>query len=301
MLQNTLSTFLNTAHEEAAPSSRHGDAVMESFFSLHPITIPQPSPPIVVPPSQTVPNNASAKKPEREILVARYGKIYKRKAPDKVNSIKTKCAPGFKYCKMCDKELPLSAFYTSVQRYVCKMHHAARVCRRFHERVQAKSLEDYVIQTGRCMSWNRIWFGYDKLRYDRNVFKEIIVHAKIPLALKPIACPIDPALPMWPRNVAVLSRGAHSLLLRLYQHTCSRVFYIAFVQRCNLVPRNLDVGMPYDPFHDPSYLRADIALGPLFEQEAEKTHVETADTAAVEIILEKQNKKHRSAREDLAV
>jgi hypothetical protein len=55
--------------------------------------------------------------------VARYGKIYKRKAPSPMNCIKLNCAPGLRYCKLCDAHKPLVAFYTAVKRYVCRKCH----------------------------------------------------------------------------------------------------------------------------------------------------------------------------------
>ena len=92
---------------------------MRAFFVLTPpppIPTPIPDPSVIVKP---VKKEVACK----EIYVARYGKIYKRKAPSPMNCIKLNCAPGLRYCKLCDTHKPLVAFYTAVKRYVCRKCH----------------------------------------------------------------------------------------------------------------------------------------------------------------------------------
>ena len=94
---------------------------MRAFFVLEEQpTIPEP----VV--TVTAPVTAKKEVACKEIFVARYGKIYKRKAPSPTNCIKLNCAPGFRYCKLCDAHKPLVAFYTAVKRYVCRKCHKVK-------------------------------------------------------------------------------------------------------------------------------------------------------------------------------
>jgi hypothetical protein len=134
-------------------------------------------------------------------------------------------------------------------------------------------------ELGAIQAWFRmrndhIWFGYTKLRFDSTTIKDIICNAQIPWAIIPCPCPIDPSLPMRPRNVAILSLKAFTLLIKLWQHTFSRAFYIAFVQRCNLVPPRFDVAFPCDPYVNTDYVRPIIDVGPILI--AEQLNVITA-------------------------
>ena len=113
MLETTMQTFIR---ERKLKKISEINETMAAFFMLTPP--PASCEPIV----ETV---VTAKKEVacREIYVARYGKIYKRKAPSPTNCIKLNCAPGLRYCKLCDAHKPLVAFYTAVKRYVCRKCH----------------------------------------------------------------------------------------------------------------------------------------------------------------------------------
>ena len=204
---------------------------------------------------------------DRDIYVARYGKIYKRKAPSPVNSIKLICKSGFRYCKLCDEHKPLVAFYTSVKRYVCRKCHKERVFSRFRQRTRQDVRIRWGVEMWNFASDHRIWFGYSKLEFDHTDLKDIVLNAKIPWEIRPVPCPIDPTLPLRPRNIAILSHGAFHLLFDIWKHSCSRGSYIAFVQRCNLIPRNFDVASPCDPYHNPEYLRPIISVDALLLKE----------------------------------
>ena len=134
------------------------------------------------------------------------------------------------------------------------------------------------------LCFDRIWFGYFKVQFDSTTIKDIVTSADIPWELFPCACPIDPSLPMRPRNVAILSRTAYSLLLQIWKHSCSRGVYIAFVQRCNLVPPRFDVAFPLCPYADESYLRPIIDVAPILleEQTNVALAVQTADHTSIE-------------------
>ena len=101
------------------------------------------------------------------------------------------------------------------------------------------------------------------------MLQDIIIHAQIPWDVCPMPCPIDPSLPMRPRNVAILSSRSYSLLMRLWRFTCSRGSYMSFVQRCNLIPPRFDVAFPCDAYHNKLYLRPIIDVGPILLKEQE--------------------------------
>jgi hypothetical protein len=97
--------------------------------------------------------------------------------------------------------------------------------------------------------------------------RQFIKHAKLPLEMNPVPCPIDPSRSMWPGNIAVLSRPTFDTVMTLYQMTNSRALYVATVQRCNLLSRKFDVSRPNNPWHDPNYVRVDLDAAALMRAE----------------------------------
>jgi len=205
---------------------------------------------------------------------------------------------GHRVCKVCQKALPLDKFYTNVKRcsfrfwgmrkrgaedgaggrYVCKFHHYQMVYRRTQQRFAQCNFE-----RGAMNAWVDLFylcplFGYEKVQYDRHDIKDLFINTKIPLQCVPRVVPINPTLPLRPRNVAVITQQNVNLLVKIYAQSCSVAQYILFVQCCNLVPTNADVGQPWDPYHDPAYQRVDIDVIPLLEKEktmpVERPHVE---------------------------
>jgi hypothetical protein len=261
--------------------------IMESLFSLivpvKPALTQTSFFPSSVPPqplSLPIPRKPGE---DREICVARFGKIYKRKAPSSIGHLVKPCAPGYRFCRFCNATLPLSAFYTNVKRYVCKRHHYLRVNKTFKLRIAGKFEEKYAQDMWYRLSDARYQLGYDKLRFDASDIKDIIEKSNIPKEIIPVLIPIDPKLPMRPRNVAVVSSRAFSFALKLYSFTCSRSLFIGFVQKCNLLPPNFDVARPDNPFHDPSYVRQDCDLIKIMEEESQYPTVhETEDRTIIE-------------------
>ena len=211
-------------------------------------------------------------------FVARYGRIYKRKAHSKVGYAHIPCPPGHRYCKECQKPMPLDKFYTNVKRYICRHHHYLRVNKRFRERVLTSDYEKMAE-----MAWLDLFrlcpiLGYPKAEYDRHDIKDLVINTKIPLSVIPRAMPIDPSIPLRPRNVAIVTSANMSLLVKVYTMTCSRAQYILLVQSFNLLPPNADAGVPWAPFHNPDYVRQDIDVVPILEKEKlmpkELPHVE---------------------------
>jgi hypothetical protein len=269
MLENSLTQFLKTDAPTKPPQPDVASQInktMHSLFSLTPITTPF-TVNSTLSTTGTMPTMVAAASRSREILVARYGKIYKRKACSPMTRLKLPTAPGFQYCRLCDSQKPNSAFYTRVKRFVCRKCHYQRVNTRFKERCAEDHEQALSFASWYHASVNRIWFGYPKLQFDSTTIGDIVKYANIPWSLRPIACPIDPSLPMRPRNVAILTRKAYTLLLQMWKHTCSRGGYIAFVQRCNLVPRNFDVAFPCTPYHDSTYMRPIIDVAPILDDE----------------------------------
>ena len=293
MAQATAATSYKKPPRPRPVQSTEANETMLSYFSLTAVAVDKKikTPKIVEPPALIMPpisippiaatSAAVVAKPkgDREIFVARYGKIYKRKAPSPVNSIKLNSPPGFRYCKLCDTHKPLSAFYTAVKRFVCRKCHKDRVLLRVAERIAEDPITGYCLAMWMRLGGLRAWFGYPKLQFDCTTMKDIVCHAQIPWFMKPMPCPIDPALPMRPRNVAFITKNAFYVLMKIWRHTSSRANYIAFVQRCNLVPPKFDVAFPCDAYHDPTYVRPIIDIGPIIleEQSNTLTSVETVD------------------------
>jgi len=200
---------------------------------------------------------------ERVIQVARYGRIYKRKAPNGIGPRAEcfKAPPGKRFCKMCGGFLPLDAFYTSVKRFVCRYHHHWRVRQTQIRRKEPKE-KLWVYLTKRLQ-----WMGYEHVSFDVIDMDSIVKHASIPAFLKPVIVPIDPSRPMRPRNVAVVSSYTYQIIFQTFQVTLSRALYVTSVQRSNLLPPNFDTGWPDDPWHDPAYRRCDLDAGELFASE----------------------------------
>jgi hypothetical protein len=108
------------------------------------------------------------------------------------------------------------------------------------------------------------------------------------MVISPMIIPIDPQLPMRPRNVAIVSSRAFGFAMKLFGFTCSRALFIAFVQKSNLLPPNFDVARPDDPYHDPTYIRKDYDLSRIFEEEKLS---QTVNEHQDRVILEELEKK----------
>lgn len=234
--------------------------------------------------------------------VARYGRIYKRKAPSKVGYSHVPCPPGHRYCKECQKPVPLDKFYTNVKRYICRHHHYLRVNKRFRERVMTSDYEKMAE-----IAWLDLFricpiLGYAKADYDRHDIKDLVINTKIPLSICPKAVPIDPSIPMRPRNVAIISSANMAILIKVFVMSCSRAQYILLVQSCNLIPINADAGVPWAPYHNPDYVREDIDVIPLLEMEKtmpkERPHVEAVWELMKEDKLKIDECKNRLGREE---
>jgi hypothetical protein len=149
------------------------------------------------------------------------------------------------------------------------------------ERIAPDSAVSGSVKAWTILGSDRFWFGYPKLQFDSTTIMDIVVHANIPWTIYPLACPIDPSIPMRPRNVAILSRKSYALLIAMWKQTLSRALYIAFVQRCNLVPPRFDVAFPCDPYANPDYVRPILDVGSILETEHGQVDmsIQTADHA----------------------
>jgi hypothetical protein len=205
-------------------------------------------------------------------LVARYGRIYKRKAPDLLrlkDRGQLKTAPGMRLCRVCKCYQPLDKFYSNSKRYICKMHHYERA--RCRAEVRHK---EYPYEKLAWKAWAQLhalcpYMGYTHVNYDRHDMMDLMVKTKIPMTCRPRVVPIDPRVPLRPRNVAIITEESLLVLMKLLKRTVSAAQFILFVQSCNLVPANADVGRPWDPFHDPNYKRVDIDVVPILQAENE--------------------------------
>jgi hypothetical protein len=226
---------------------------------------------------------------EREICVARFGRIYKRKVPSGIGYLARPSLPGYRFCKVCNATLPLSAFYTTVKRYMCKRHHYLRVNKTFKIRMRLNSMDRYSFKTWLKLSANRFDLGYDKIRFDCSDIKAMIEKSGVPRDVNPSAIPIDPMLPLRPRNVAIVSSQAYTLALNIYQFTCSRALYIGFIQRSNLLPINFDVARLDDPYHDPTYKREFYDFAEMLKEELAAPTIESEDRVILEEIDKKED------------
>ena len=197
---------------------------------------------------------------QKTLTVARFGRIYKRKCPSKkLGFIPPVCQPGHRFCRVCNGQQPISAFYTNIKRYICKRHHYERVRSRFKARMAPPDAAPERNAENAWLDLNVFSkvLGYKKLCYDRHDIMDLIRNTGIPLELFPRAVPIDTMIPMRPRNVAIIRRKDFNILERVYELVCSPTVYTMMVQSFNLLPPNADAGSPWDPFHNPTYIRQD--------------------------------------------
>jgi hypothetical protein len=226
---------------------------------------------------------------EREICVARFGRIYKRKVSSKIGYLARPCSAGYRYCRVCDATLPLSAFYTTVKRYICKRHHYLRSNKTHKVRLQKNAMEKKAYMVWLRLCKNRFAMGYDKVRFDCSDIRDIIEKSGIPQEVSPNVVPIDPRIPLRPRNVAVVSIEACRLAIKLYKFTCSRAMYIGFIQKSNLLPVNFDVARPDDPFHDPTYIRKFYDFADLLKEELSGPLQESEDLVILDEVKNKED------------
>ena len=218
----------------------------------------------------TVPHRGEACLPnERVIQVARYGRVYKRKTGWYKRTVQQLGGPpGTRFCRFCEAHLPLEAFYTHIKRFVCRRHHALRVLRT----EQKQDSEQDPTRKVALLMWDALKqvkdvLGYAHVNFDYADIRALLIHAGLPFHMDLRLCPIDPAHPMRPRNVAAVTRTSFDLVMQTYTHMCSRGVFIAMVQHCNLFPKDMDVGWPERPRQDPTYRREDIDVGPLLAAE----------------------------------
>jgi len=75
----------------------------------------------------------------------------------------------------------------------------------------------------------RHFLGYYHVDFDFLDMRALVIHCGIPFAMRPRILPIDPSLPLRPRNVAIVSKRAFDLIVRTYTYMCSRALFIAQV------------------------------------------------------------------------
>lgn len=237
--------------------------VLGSFFSLTPISLPR----------ERDGGASRARAMEREIQVARYNRIYKRKAPSwNMGFAPPVCPPGFQFCKVCNANKPIAEFYTNVKRYMCRRHHYERTQERFRQRVREDA--DNAVRRRKAF---KMWFstkeflqdylGRHKVEYERFDMIDLLVMADLPVNIGARLVPIDPDLPLLPRNTAVLSGRDFSVCMDIVDRTCSKAMYVWYVQTCNILPPNADPGRPDHPFWNPDYKRQDIDVIKLMQEE----------------------------------
>ncbi len=219
--------------------------------------------------------------------VARYGRLYKRKAPSTRLWKRTRaCAPpGMRFCHVCNDFIPLDRFYTHVKRYVCRKHHMEQVWASEDRRIAADPTVKLSNEAWVDLQNARSLLGYESVNFSCGDMRMLMIHSGVPWGIHPRILPIDPSIPLRPRNVALVSQTTYGMLLELYQHTCSRALYIAHVQRCNLLPPHMDVSWPDNPFRDPAYRREDIDVGPLLIEETQNGLAECMDRTVMETLL----------------
>jgi hypothetical protein len=208
---------------------------------------------------------------ETIMTVQRYGRIYRRRNQTSI-TVRKDGPPGTRWCRMCNAFQPVDAFYEKVKRYVCRRHHRLRVYEAQQRLKSKNTTPDLDCAASHAMSM--LIDSYDAIGYEQGQIDEadiriIIKGSKMPLELRPIVCPIDPTIGMWPFNIAVVSHAAFANIVNMYQITNSRALYVGIVQRCNLLPYNFDVSRHHDPFHDPTYRRVDMDVAEMFRTEVD--------------------------------
>lgn len=230
--------------------------ILRDFFSVNPIQYSEPA------------MTSAFNNQERKTLVYRNGKIFKRKPPSKYGyKYVHKGLPGHRFCKQCNKLLPLSAFYKNTSTYSCRAHHYLAV-KKSRANQYVNNRPWYLAE----LSWNNFFkraytFGYSKLRLDKKDVSCIIKHLNLPLHIYPSILPIDPTLPLRPRNFAIVSQHTFKIATELYKVLPLRSLYIHLVQTANLVPKNFDIFNYDNPYADPDYVRVDYDISELIKQE----------------------------------
>jgi len=175
-------------------------------------------------------NGASCGPKERVIQVARYGRVYKRKVPwQNFCALKKLTPPGMRYCKFCEAFLPLSAFYTHIARFVCRYHHRTRVRSTELKRWERDPTRGIATEMWFALADVRHYLGYYHVNFDYMDMRALVIHCGIPFSMRPRVLPIDPSLPLRPRNVAIVTKRCFDLIIQTYTSMCSRALFIAQV------------------------------------------------------------------------
>lgn len=221
--------------------------------------------------------------------VPRYGRIYKRKPGDRIREKdcgQLKVAPGMRLCRMCKCLQPLEKFYSNVKRYICKYHHYQMVLGRKQVRFEGCAYESVAWDCWVALHELCPLLGYSHVNYDRHDIMDLMMKTEIPTFCRPRAIPIDPRIPMRPRNVAIVTEANFILIVHVLRQTLSVAQFVLLVQACNLLPENADVGTPWAPFQDASYRRAEIDVAPILEAERTCPQKERLSKDAVQYVQE---------------
>lgn len=223
------------------------------------------------------------------LIVSRYGKIYKRRLVPRLQLPKI-VPQGKRWCRMCEGFLDLDAFYSTSRRFVCKKHHSRESSLGWTKRFsrEPSSLQRNVNFTFDYMHKVFPTVGFEAPYCDITDIKLLVTHAGIPWELKPVVCPIDPCVPIWPHNLAIVSKNVFELLVELYMQSNSRALYIAYVQRCNLLPTNFDASLPVNPMHNAKFRRKEFDIAQLLQEEKSKP-IELMDFVIMEEISKQGN------------
>ena len=255
--------FLSEASHEPPPAAE--PEVVERAAELVVAREPMPmhkffsAMPLITAPSQV---KLAGKCADGSTHVQRYGKIHKRRAPNRTCNIYKMAPPGQRFCQHCGGYQPLDRFYDHSIRNLCRYHHYERVRRRRDELQR----QDPVIRVASIVHWifKNEWrplLGRDTLGYS-----ELDVYSLLKHTLNvqpdgswiPAIVPIDPGKPLHLNNIAAVDKVVGTALVQLWTVSNSRALHITLVQAHNLIPPNANPLTPNEPFADPNYRRVDL-------------------------------------------
>ena len=205
--------------------------------------------------------------------VHRYGKIFKRRAPNRKSNLLKMAPPGQRYCTQCGGYQPEDRFYPKSVRYMCRWHHFERVRRRRDELqeenplIRVASIAHWVLK----QDW-RALLGRETMGYSEqdvySLFKHVL-DVKEDGSWIPCIVPLDPSKPMHLNNVAAVDKVVGKALVQLWTVSNSRALHITLVQAHNLIPPNANTCNPTHPYADPLYMRKDIDVVAIMKEEQE--------------------------------
>lgn len=137
--------------------------------------------------------------------------------------------PETKYCKLCDKQLPLESFRPRCRRLLCREHLRA-MARQYLQRVYNNPERTASTRLWDCCYRDCAAFGYSKVNLTLKDILRFFEGRNLTDYAKVCLVPLDPTQPLSADNATLVDRKCRPHLIGIWKQTRNVPQYIELVK-----------------------------------------------------------------------